>query len=155
MSRDYDKALQFARQSITIDPEFWIGHMQLGQVYEQLDEPQRALDTLNDAARLSGGNSKPIALRGYISAKAGRIREAHEVLDVLRAVARERYVPPYATALIHAGLGEHDLALDGLVRAFEVRDVHLAFLPNDLKWDPLRQNPRFITLLQDCGFLRL
>jgi hypothetical protein len=45
--------------------------------------------------------------------------------------------------------------LDWLHRAFEMRDatVHLAFLPNDAKWDPLRAHPRFISLLDRCGFV--
>lgn len=153
MARDYAAALQFAKQSLVIDPEFWIGYMQFGQACEQLGEPERALNALNDAARLSGGNSKPISLRGYILARTARPQEAHEVLTMLESVAREHYVPPYATALIHAGLGQHDQALDWLNRAFEMRDVHLAFLANDVKWDPLRRDPRFIALLQRCGFV--
>ncbi len=152
MARDYSAALQFAKQSIAIDPEFWIGHMQLGQVFEQLGEPQHALDALNDAARLSGGNSKAIALRGYIFARTSRASEARQLLQMLEAAARERYVPPYATALIYAGLGEHDQALNWLDRAFDIRDVHLFFLPNDVKWDPLRQEPRFISLVKRCNF---
>lgn len=152
MARDYSAALQFAKQSIAIDPEFWIGHMQLGQVFEQLGEPQHALDALNDAARLSGGNSKAIALRGYIFARTSRASEARQLLQMLEAAACERYVPPYATALIYAGLGEHDQALNWLDRAFDIRDVHLFFLPNDVKWDPLRQEPRFISLVKRCNF---
>ncbi len=152
IARDYASALQFAKQSITIDPEFWIGHMQLGQAYEQLGDPKGALDALNDAARLSGGNSKAISLRGYIFARTGRAREACEVLDILHAVVPGRYVPGYALALIHAGLSQHDQAFDWLGRALAMRDVHLAFLPGDVKWDPLRQDPRFISLLKRCGF---
>ena len=153
MARDYATALQFAKQSITIDPEFWIGYMQLGQAYEQLGEPHLALDALNDAARLSGGNSKALSLRGYIFARTARTQSAHEVLDMLDAVAREHYVPRYASALIYLGLGQLDQAIDCLARAFEMRDVHLAFLPTDVKWDPLRQDPRFIALLKQCGFV--
>ena len=152
IARDYASALRFAKQSITIDPEFWIGHMQLGQAYEQLGDPKGALDALNNATRLSGGNSKPISLRGYIFARTGRVQEACEVLDILHAVVPGRYVPGYALALIHAGLSQHDQAFDWLGRAFAMRDVHLAFLPGDVKWDPLRQDPRFISLLKRCGF---
>ncbi|MGA9642578.1 MAG: hypothetical protein WBQ72_14370 [Terriglobales bacterium] len=126
--------------------------LQLAQVSEQLGDMPRALDALNDAARLSGGNSKTFALRGYILAKMERIPEAHEVLGMLEALGRERYVPPYACAMIHAGLGEYGPALDGLERAFEMRDVHLAFLPNDVKWDPLRADAQFASLLKRCGF---
>ena len=153
MSRNFTAALQLAKQSITLDPQFWIGYMQLGQAYEQLGEPQRALDALNDAGRLSGGNSKTLAVRGYIFAKTGRPREAQEVLDMLQAVGRERYVPPYATALIHVGLNQYEKALEWLGRAIEKHDVHLAFLPNDVKWDPLRQDARFISILRQCGFV--
>jgi DNA-binding winged helix-turn-helix (wHTH) protein/tetratricopeptide (TPR) repeat protein len=153
MAHDYARALQFARQSITIDPEFWIGQLQLAQACEQLGEAQRALDALNQAVRLSGGNSKTIALRGYILARTGRPDQAYELLAMLQTVARERYVPHYAPALIHAGLGQPDQALDWLGRSFEQHDVHLAFLPNDVKWDPFRQDPRFISLLRRCGFV--
>jgi len=150
--RDFPAAEQFARQSITIDPEFWIGHMQLGQALEQLEKRESALDALNLAARLSGGNSKAIALRGYILARIGRPQEAQEVLRMLETLANERYVPPYAQALVYAGLGERTHALGALERALQVRDVHLAFLPVDAKWDFFREDARFHSLLEACGF---
>ena len=150
--REYAAALQFARQAIVVDPEFWIGLFQLGQAYEQSGESELALEALNKAERFSGGNSKAISLRGYLFAKLGRANEAREVLSTLEAIARERYVPPYAMALVHAGLGESELALEWLDRALAVRDVHLAFLPVDPKWDAFRGDPRFQALLKRCGF---
>lgn len=152
MGRDFTAAVQFAKQSITLDPQFWIGYMQLGQAYEQLGRFEDAIAALNEAARLSGGNSKPISLRGYIFAKMGRTDEAVEVLGMLQSLARERYVPPYALALIHAGLDQFDESLSCLERAFETHDVHLAFLPVDVKWDALRQDPRLLSLMNRCGF---
>jgi DNA-binding winged helix-turn-helix (wHTH) protein/tetratricopeptide (TPR) repeat protein len=150
--REYAAALQFARHAIVVDPEFWIGLFQLGQAYEQSGESELALEALNKAGRFSGGNSKAISLRGYLFAKLGRRNEAREVLSTLEAIARERYVPPYAMALVHAGLGESELALEWLDRALAVRDVHLVFLPVDPKWDAFRGDPRFQALLKRCGF---
>ncbi len=152
VGRDFEAAERFARQAITIDPEFWIGHTQLGQALERLGKYEAALEALNLAARLSGGNSKTIAFRGYVLAKIGRTKEAREVLGMLEALAKERYVPPYAQALVYAGLGERAQALDALERALKVRDVHLAFLPVDARWDPFREEPRFRSLLKACGF---
>jgi DNA-binding winged helix-turn-helix (wHTH) protein/tetratricopeptide (TPR) repeat protein len=149
--REYADAVQFARQAIVVDPEFWIGHLQLAQGLEQLGQNDQALDALASAGRFSGGNSKVIALRGYIFAKLGRAGEAREVLRTLVAIARERYVPPYAMALVHAGLEEADDSFEWLGRSFDVHDVHLIFLPVDPKWDPFRADPRFPTLLKDCG----
>jgi len=71
---------------------------------------------------------------------------------MLDRVSQERYVPPYAHALIHLGLGEYEQTFDHLHRAFSVHDVHLAFLPNDVKWDPLRSDERFTALMKRCGF---
>ena len=152
MGRDYASAVRFAKQAITIDPEFWIGHLQLAQACEQLGEFDRALDALNHASRLSGGNSKAIAVRGYILARTGQRAQAQELLEMLQTVARERYVPDYASALIHAGLRERDRAFEWLERSFVQHDIHLAFLPNDVKWDPFRQDPRFVSLIERCGF---
>jgi tetratricopeptide (TPR) repeat protein len=152
--RDYPGALEHARQAIVVDPEFWIGYMQSGQVYEQLGKPDLALDAFGSAARFSGGNTKAISHRGYVLAKAGRTDEAREILKTLEAVSRERYVPPYALALVHAGLGERDAVFEWLDRAYEARDVHLVFLTVDPKWDPYRADPRFAGLLARCDFMR-
>ncbi|HMI53335.1 MAG TPA: winged helix-turn-helix domain-containing protein [Candidatus Saccharimonadales bacterium] len=149
---DYSAALQFARQAIVVDPDFWIGHFQLGQVQLQLGHTELALESLNSAARLSGGNSKTFALRGYFFGKLGRVDKAMEILNTLEVISRERYVPPYALALIYAGLGQGDSAFEWLEKAYEVRDVHLIFLPVDPKWDSLRADGRFASLVKRCGF---
>jgi TolB-like protein/DNA-binding winged helix-turn-helix (wHTH) protein/Tfp pilus assembly protein PilF len=153
-ARDYPAALDHARQALSLDREFWIGYMMRAQAHEQLGESDLALDALADGARFSGDNSKTLSVRGYVLAKAGRQKEAMDVLATLEALSRTRYVPPYAFALLHAGLGDHAEALDWLERAYEARDVHLIFLTADAKWDPLRRNPRFEALLERAGFRR-
>ncbi len=152
VARDYSAAAQFARQAIVVDPEFWIGHLQLAQADVELGDYDSALKELNIAGRLSSSNSKVMALRGYLFARTKRTEDAVEVLHTLEAISRERYVPPYAAALVHAGLGQKESALGWLDRAYEARDVHLAFLPVDPKWDPFRSDPRFIALLCRCNF---
>lgn len=149
---DYREAIDYAREAIVIDPEFWIGHFQLAQARASTGDEGAALESLNQANRLSGGNSKALSLRGYMLAKTGRVAEAREILGTLEGVARERYVPPYAMALVHAGLGDSDAALEWLHKGFEAHDVHLVFLTVDPKWDPYRRTVGFADLLQRCGF---
>jgi DNA-binding winged helix-turn-helix (wHTH) protein/tetratricopeptide (TPR) repeat protein len=151
-ARDFPAALHFARQALVVDSEFWIAQLHLAQVAVELGDYDLALDALNKAGRLSAGNSKALSLRGYIFGITGRTAESLEVLQTLEAVAHERFVPPYAIALIHAGLGHTDLALDWLARAFDSHDVHLVFLTVDPKWDPFRIEPRFMAVLKRCGF---
>lgn len=98
------------------------------------------------------GNSKPISLRGYILARQHRTDDARDVLRTLEAIARERYVPAYAMALVHAGLDDHDAAFEWLERAFQAGDVHLLFVPADPKWDAYRADARLKALMAKCGF---
>jgi len=153
-ARDYRAALDYAQQAIVLDPEFWIGHMMRGQSLEQQGEYERALEALTTAARFSGENSKALAMRAYVLAKAGRVDDARAMLRTLETVAKTRYVPPYAMALIHAGLEQRDAVFEWLERAFEARDMHLIYLPVDPKWDAYRSDPRFEALIVRCGFRR-
>ena len=94
-----------------------------------------------------------LSLRGYILAKSGRTNQAEAVLRTLQSIARERYVPPYAMALVYAGLGQPDAVFDWLDRAYVARDVHLVRLA-DSKRDPFREDPRFRGLVERCDFMR-
>jgi TolB-like protein/DNA-binding winged helix-turn-helix (wHTH) protein/Flp pilus assembly protein TadD len=151
-ARQYSAAVEHARRAVLIDSQFWIGYMQLAQAYEQMGQPDLAMAALTDAARFSGNNSKVTSLRGYLLAKAGRVNEAREVLRQMESGGPERYVPPVAIALVHAGLGEREAVMEWLAKAYDVRDVHLIYLPVDPKWDPYRTDPRFQSVLTRCGF---
>jgi TolB-like protein/DNA-binding winged helix-turn-helix (wHTH) protein/Flp pilus assembly protein TadD len=153
-ARHYAAAVQHGRQAIVVDPGFWIGHIVLGQAEELQDRPDLALEAFQEAARLSSGNTKTMAFRGHLLARMGRGAEARDLLRTLESLSKERYVPPYAIALVHAGLGERDAALAALDRAYEARDVHLVFLPVDPRWDAYRSDPRFKALLERCGFAK-
>jgi hypothetical protein len=126
--------------------------MFVGVVRHALGDDDLALKALENAGRLSGQNSKPISLTGYILGRSGRTVEARDLLGALEMASRQRYVPPYALALVHAGLGDADAVFEWLDRAYAARDVHLMFLTADVKWDRYRTDPRFGELLARCGF---
>ena len=126
--------------------------MLTAQAYERLGNYDRALERLATARHLSGNNSKTISLRGYILARTGRSQEARAALDELTPNTAATYVPPYAAALIHAGLGDRDAAFEWLERAYAVRDIHLVLLTIDPKWDPYRGDSRLESLLARCAF---
>jgi TolB-like protein/Flp pilus assembly protein TadD len=152
LARDEAAGLEFARRATIVGPSFWIGYFQLAWAYERLGEPEMALQALEQAEASSGGNSKTLSLRGYILATTGRPDGAERILRTLESISQERYVPPYALALVHAGLGRSDRALDWLRHAYDVRDVHLVWLSMDPKWDPLRNEDSFRRLIDRCGF---
>ena len=61
-------------------------------------------------------------------------------------------MPPYAMALVYAGLGEREAVFEWLDKAYAARDVHLIYLPVDAKWDPYRSRS---PLRRAAGPLRL
>jgi TolB-like protein/Flp pilus assembly protein TadD len=146
-SRDFEGARQHARRAIAIDPEFWVGYMMLGQACAEAGEPEVALDALAMAARLSDGNSKPLGARGYVLATHGQTAAARDLLLMLTELSHVRYVPPFAMALVYAGLREDERVFEWLHRAYAARDVHLMFLTVDPKWDRYRARPEFSSLL--------
>ena len=66
-------AVEHARRAVSLDSEFWIGYMELGQAYERRRETTTSRSKRSRTRRGSrGGNSKAISLRGYILARSGR-----------------------------------------------------------------------------------
>jgi hypothetical protein len=152
-ARDFETAVRDACQTLVVEPDFWVAHLQLGQAHQQLGRDAHALDALAEAVRLSRGNTKPVSTTGYILATLRRRSEAHDVVESLERRSQEHYVPPYALALVHAGLNDRERMYESLDGAFSARDVHLIYLPVDPKWDAFRNDGRFIELLQRGRFL--
>jgi tetratricopeptide (TPR) repeat protein len=151
-ARDYPGAVDYARQALLVDPEFWIAYMPLGLALERMGKTDLALDAFDKAARFSGGNSKALSARGHVLGTTGRTAEARHVLKALTDLSHTRYVPPSAIALVHAGLGQREAAFESLTAACAARDVHLVFLPVDPRWDRYLSDPAFNTRLARCGF---
>jgi TolB-like protein/DNA-binding winged helix-turn-helix (wHTH) protein/Flp pilus assembly protein TadD len=147
----YDLAVKQLRETVELFPDFWIGHIVLGKVYERKHMYSEALMEFDKAFDLSGGNTEALSLAGYTYAVSGSRSEALRILNELKERARHGYVPPYNIALIFAGLGDKTPALDWLEKGLEARDPHMVFLSVERKWDGIRSEPRFQDLLRRIG----
>ena len=146
-----DEARAKLQKALELDPNFWITHLTLGKVYIQQRKYPEALAEFSKARELSHGNSEPIASIGYVAALAGDKVKARAVLDELKNLSNQQYVPPVNIALVHNGLGDQNEALSWLEKACEDRDVRLTLLKVDPRWDSFRSNPRFIAILKHIG----
>jgi hypothetical protein len=72
---------------------------------------------------------------------------AQEILRLLNQQAIENYASPYNIAIVYAGLGDRNNALNQLARAVEVRDVWMVWLPVSPRFEFLHGEPRFEELL--------
>jgi hypothetical protein len=61
------------------------------------------------------------------------------------------YISPYQLAIVHAGLGEKEKAVDDLERAYAERSLPAPSLRFDPRLDNLRAEPRFQDFARRIG----
>jgi Flp pilus assembly protein TadD len=133
-------------------PNYYFAHFFASSAYIEKGMFPEAIAEAQKARELSGAtNSHPMAFLGYALAKSGKQAEARAVLAELLKSASERYVSPYNIALIYNGLGERDKTLAWLERGYEQRDQKMVFLKVEPKWNNLRADPRFQSLVRRVG----
>jgi len=152
MAKRHGDALPLLQQALTIDPDFFPAHSIFGVLHQQTGKPDAAIEEFRKAYRLSRGNILQLAYQGHVLGQIGRRDEAEQIITTMDQIAQNRFVPPYAFALVHAGLGDREAVFQWLERAYEMRDAVMVFLPVDPRWDSLRSDKRFQDLLRRCGF---
>ena len=110
-----------------------------------------AIAEFTKARDCSRGNSQTIAMIGYVSALAGDAAKARAMLDELKSRSAHEYVPRSNIAVVYLALAEQDEAFAWLEKAYEEHDALVSFLKIDPKWDPVRSDPRFISILERVG----
>ncbi len=146
-----EEAKRALDRALELEPDFWIAlHVRAGWALQAGDSASAIAD-LQLARERCGNCSQALAQLGPAYAAAGQRAQAEEILRDMEKRDASGYVPATSQAAIRAALGDIDGALDLLERAYEERDVRLAFLGADARWKPLRQQPRFQALLRKMG----
>jgi TolB-like protein/tetratricopeptide (TPR) repeat protein/class 3 adenylate cyclase len=148
---DNDEALKRLQTTVELDSTFWATHLFLGKVYTQQRKYPEAIAEFTKARQLSGGNSEAIGSIGYVEALAGNKEKAFAVLEEMKTLSSERYIPPSNVGLVYCGLGNKDEALSCLEKACDERDPRVTLLKVDPRWDSVRKNPRFVAILKRIG----
>jgi TolB-like protein/DNA-binding winged helix-turn-helix (wHTH) protein/Flp pilus assembly protein TadD len=147
---DPEEGLELAKQTVAVNPDFWLGYYYLGSALHELGDAEGALRAYSDAARLSEGHSLTYAARASLLFDLGREDDVRALLAEMKEREARQYVPPYTFALIYTLLGEIDAAFEWLDRAVAGRDLALPGLPTDPRLRPLHADPRFADLLRRC-----
>lgn len=85
---------------------------------------------------------------GLALAESGDSAGARDLLGRLRGMSHAAYVPPSSLAHIHLGLGEVDAFFESMSRAIDERDHRVMPMKRYPFLDPLRNDPRYMALLQ-------
>jgi len=138
------------RTALRMDSVFPIAHLYLGRVLQAKGQLDGAVAQYQTAGPLRLW-VPTIAGLGNIYALHGKPAEARDQLRRLDSLSKTQYVTAYAIALIHTALGQPDSAFAWLDRAVQERTHWLVWLNRDLRWKPLRGDPRFASLVHRVG----
>jgi TolB-like protein/Flp pilus assembly protein TadD len=152
LARDYQQAIHHALRVTDLEPEFPSAQFILGLACEQTGKCGEAEAALQRSVAISQGHSSGLASLGHLYATTGRTTEAQGILDRLDEAAERGYVAPFWHALVHAGLGDTDAAMEQLERSYTTRDMWLMWINTDPRLDGLRADSRFRDLLVRVGF---
>jgi serine/threonine-protein kinase len=121
-AREFEVSLNACSRAVEIDPQFFTGLYGLGRAYEGLgrhDEAVRAHERAAEILRCP----LVIMFLGGVYADSGRVDDARRVLEELKKLRTEAYTTALSLAYVYTKLGEMDLAIDWVTRAFEERNA--------------------------------
>ncbi|MBO0888155.1 tetratricopeptide repeat protein [Candidatus Bathyarchaeota archaeon] len=152
LSRQYDQALDHYRSVVESDPAFVPARLWYGRPYMQKGMFKEAIDQLKQAVKLSNESTVSLATLAQAYASAGQTREARALLDQLMERSKKQYVPAYWIALVQMSMGNRDEAISWLEKAYNERSSWLVWANVEPRFDILRSDPRFGSLLKRIGF---
>jgi TolB-like protein/Tfp pilus assembly protein PilF len=150
ITRDYDRAVEQLQKGLELDPNFVAGHGALARAYSEKGMHEEAIRECDQAARFSGGTALIRVVLGAVLANAGQLDKARRVLEELKRQPKPDYPLLAYVAALHGTLGEKEEAFDLLEKAYEQRNIFLAYLRSPT-FDSLRDDPRFADLCRRIG----
>ena len=110
-----------------------------------------AIAEMRKGKEAAPGHPGIVSTLGLVYGAAGQHDQARQCLKELNEIAQQRYVAAFNYAGIYSGLGEMELTMQSLKKAYEDRDPSIRGFKVDPVFDPVRQDPRFITWTQEVG----
>jgi adenylate cyclase len=152
LSRQYDLAIDQYRKVVESDPSFVPARLWFGRPYLQKGMFKQAIEQSEQAVKLSNESTVSLATLGQAYASAGKEGEARKILDRLLERSKKQYVPSYWIALVYMSTGNKDEAFAWLERAYNERSSWLVWANVEPRFDSLRSDARFASLLARIGF---
>jgi serine/threonine protein kinase/Flp pilus assembly protein TadD len=150
-AREYERSLVYYRKAVELDPRFDGAHTDLARSLEALGRFDEARREYEEGRRLSGGVAGPSFGLAHLETSRGNEAAARSILQELVEARSHRVVSSWGIAALHASLGDADEAFRWLDVAIAEGAKGLIFLRVHPRLDPIRHDPRYLTLLRRVG----
>ncbi len=147
----YPEAARTLDATLEVAPGFGHAHWSLGRVLLEQGLWDEAIRHFDRAAEIMGHPPAALAESAYCHARMGDRDEAQAAIEELRRRSENEPVSPLSEALVYAGLGEDDAAMERLEVAFRRRMLPMIWVNVDPRFAALRNNPGFRDLISRMG----
>ncbi|HEU4390563.1 MAG TPA: tetratricopeptide repeat protein [Blastocatellia bacterium] len=145
---DYDRAIEQCQKTLELDPNNQTVSYLLGLSYEQKGEYARAIAAMQTADSKARDDVDVIAGLGHVYGMANRKSEGREVVKRLEKLSAANSSAMYGVALVYAGLGETDQAMNWLEKAARAKATTNLRFRYDPRLSDVRRHPRFDSFLK-------
>ena len=147
LSGQYDQAVERLSKVLEIDQKFAPARRILEEVYSRMGKEREAVAERERFVSLSGSPELAASIEEDF-AKSGYKGVLQSSLDGMTELSKHGYVSSYDIAQIYARMGEKDLTLTWLEKAYDEHDSGLVSLGVDPLYSGVRSDARFRALLK-------
>ena len=150
-SRRFDDAVQECRLTLRQNPRAWGAYLQMGLAEGGKGNYDAAVKAFENALAITGDKTMIglVAAAGHAYGRAGKHAEARQSLQRVLDEYRSRpYTSPMFVARVYQGLGETDKVFEFLEKGYEYRDPNMLWLKCDPRFDSVRRDSRYISLMR-------
>jgi DNA-binding winged helix-turn-helix (wHTH) protein/tetratricopeptide (TPR) repeat protein len=149
--RRYDDARIEILRSLDLEQEYYPAHLYLARVNLLQGRTDEAIAEFEKAFALSNHITIRAEL-AHAQTMSGLPGPALELVNELLERAENGHPPPcFYLALMYAGLGKKECALQALQNAYQEGELWMLWCRNEPRFDPLRDDVRFIEVLRSIN----
>jgi serine/threonine-protein kinase len=150
-ARRYDEAIREYRSALAVEPDNAYSLWRFGFALSLNGQVQEAIPIVERAVAVSHRAPGNIGVLAVIYSRAGRRRDALQLLAELKKRREAGYVPAGAFVLAYMGLADYEQAFTWLEEAYKEQSYILLLVKVHPVFDPVRNDPRFVDLVRRVG----
>jgi TolB-like protein len=139
---DYENAMRHYREAVAKDPHSPVPYWGLGKTLSLQGKYGEAVKVMRQFKPANGFEPPLLTAEiGYALGREGKTSEAQREIAELRKESKSAFVDPYLVSLIYLGMGEEQVTLQWLNRAYVVRSPFLISISTEPKWKGMIGRP--------------
>ncbi len=149
-ARRYDEAIARLEKALEMNSNFAPALSYLCMAYTEKGMYEQAIEGYRKMSEGPGGEYMLSGL-AHVYARAGRRKEARKTIARLKELSQSVRISPIYWAIAYVAIGDDDETMKWMERAYEERESWMLYLNIDPRFDPLRSDPRFRSLIERVG----